>query len=219
MEPCCLTSRDMHYIHLGDGDILGSLQPKSIFYHNIGSDHDVIDYQVPILDGSAKEWVEAIEQAGLEDAVDEKGNSCEKMAPYVKVPVYSKRDDSFIVAFPSEELHITYGINFPEVPSIGCQWFFSNNFNRSFYSTDIASARTFCVYEEVEKMREMGLIKGGSLENAIVCSASKGWLDAPLRFCNEPCRHKVLDLIGDLSVFAKSGNQGLPIAHIIAYKV
>ncbi|XP_021843222.1 probable UDP-3-O-acyl-N-acetylglucosamine deacetylase 1, mitochondrial isoform X2 [Spinacia oleracea] len=149
--------------------------------------------EVPILDGSAREWVKAIEEAGLEDATDEN-------------------------AFPSEEIHITCGINFPEVPSIGCQWFFSRNFNRSFYATDIASARTFCVYEEVEKIREMGLIKGGSLDNAIVCSASKGWLNSALRFHDEPCRHKVLDLIGDLSIFAKSGNQGLPVAHIVAYK-
>lgn len=67
-------------------------------------------------------------------------------------------------------------------------------------------------------MREMGLIKGGSLENAIVCSASKGWLNSPLRFHDEPCRHKVLDIIGDLSIFAKAGSQGLPIAHIFAYK-
>ncbi|CAO2828543.1 unnamed protein product [Amaranthus hypochondriacus] len=174
--------------------------------------------EVPILDGSAREWLEAIEQVGLEDAIDVKGNKCEKMAPFVNAPIHIKRNDSFIAAFPSQEIHITYGINFPEVPSIGCQWFFSGVFNRSFYATDIASARTFCVYEQVEQMREMGLIKGGSLENAIVCSASKGWLNSPLRFHDEPCRHKVLDLIGDLSVLAESGNQGLPVAHIIAYK-
>lgn len=52
-----------------------------------------------------------------------------------------------------------------------------------------------------------------------LCSASKGWLNSALRFHDEPCRHKVLDLIGDLSIFAKSGNQGLPVAHIVAYKV
>jgi hypothetical protein len=51
------------------------------------------------------------------------------------------------------------------------------------------------------------------------CSASKGWLNPPLRFSDEPCRHKILDLIGDLSLFAQFGNQGLPVAHIVAYKV
>lgn len=51
------------------------------------------------------------------------------------------------------------------------------------------------------------------------CSASKGWLNPPLRFQDEPCRHKVLDLIGDVSLFARYGSQGLPVAHIVAYKV
>ncbi|PNX72665.1 UDP-3-O-(3-hydroxymyristoyl) N-acetylglucosamine deacetylase 2-like protein, partial [Trifolium pratense] len=49
-------------------------------------------------------------------------------------------------------------------------------------------------------------------------SASKGWLNPPLHFSDEPCRHKILDLIGDLSLFAQFGNQGLPVACIIAYK-
>ena len=52
----------------------------------------------------------------------------------------------------------------------------------------------------------------------VFCSASKGWLNPPLRFPDEPCRHKVLDLIGDLSLFAQFGSQGLPVAHIVAYK-
>ena len=52
-----------------------------------------------------------------------------------------------------------------------------------------------------------------------MCSASEGWLNPPLRFHDEPCRHKVLDLIGDLSMLARSGSQGLPVAHIVAYKV
>lgn len=179
------------------------------------------DYQiveVPILDGSAREWVEAIDEAGLEDATDEKGNSHEKMAPSINEPVHIRKNDAFVAAFPAPEIHITYGINFPKVPLIGCQWFFSSPFNRSLYASDIAFSRTFCVYEEVEQMREMGLIKGGSLENAIVCSASKGWLNSSLHFDDEPCRHKVLDIIGDLSLFARPGSQGLPIAHIIAYK-
>lgn len=50
-------------------------------------------------------------------------------------------------------------------------------------------------------------------------SAVDGWLNPPLRFHDEPCRHKVLDLIGDLSLLAQDGNQGLPVAHIVAYKV
>ncbi|OEL36206.1 putative UDP-3-O-acyl-N-acetylglucosamine deacetylase 5 [Dichanthelium oligosanthes] len=72
---------------------------------------------------------------------------------------------------------------------------------------------------QIEKMRGAGLIKGGSLDNAMVCSMSGGWLNPPVRFEDEPCRHKILDLIGDFSLLAQNGNQGFPIARIVAYKV
>lgn len=71
--------------------------------------------QVPILDGSAGEWVEAIEGVGLEVAKDACGNSLEKMAPYLDEPVHVRRNDSFVVAFPSSQVHISCGINFPHV--------------------------------------------------------------------------------------------------------
>ena len=63
----------------------------------------------------------------------------------------------------------------------------------------------------------MGLIKGGSLENALVCN-EKEWLNPPLRFEDEPCRLKLLDLVGDLSLCSSGGSRGLPVAHIVAYK-
>uniref|UniRef100_A0A0A0KJH1 Uncharacterized protein n=1 Tax=Cucumis sativus TaxID=3659 RepID=A0A0A0KJH1_CUCSA len=50
-------------------------------------------------------------------------------------------------------------------------------------------------------------------------NVSKGWINPPLRFHDEPCRHKVLDLIGDLSLFAQLGSQGIPLAHLVVYKV
>ncbi|KAL0908739.1 hypothetical protein M5K25_023247 [Dendrobium thyrsiflorum] len=173
--------------------------------------------EVPILDGSAKHWVEAIGHAGMCEATDFSGNTKEKMAPVICDPKYVYRGDSFIIALPSSKFHITYGINFPKVPAIGCQWF-SCSVDAYTYSKQIASSRSFCIYEEIEHMRNAGLIQGGSIENAIVCSALSGWLNGPLRYCNEPCRHKILDLIGDFSLFAQNGHQGFPFSHIIAYK-
>ncbi|KAL3635938.1 hypothetical protein CASFOL_020485 [Castilleja foliolosa] len=168
--------------------------------------------EVPIFDGSSREWVEAINQAGLKVAVDSGGESCEKLAPYLSEPVLTMKNDSFIAAFPYPKVNITYA------PIIGRQWFSSTLLDESFYSKEIASARTFCLYEEVEQMQKLGLIKGGSAETAIICSMSKGWLNPPLRYDDEPCRHKVLDLIGDMSLLAQQGNQGLLVAHIVAYK-
>jgi UDP-3-O-[3-hydroxymyristoyl] N-acetylglucosamine deacetylase len=64
----------------------------------------------------------------------------------------------------------------------------------------------------VEQLARAGLIQGGSLDNAIVCGKS-GWLNPPLRYANEPVRHKILDLVGDLSLLGF-----LPQAHYLAYK-
>ncbi|XP_074330070.1 putative UDP-3-O-acyl-N-acetylglucosamine deacetylase 1, mitochondrial isoform X2 [Apium graveolens] len=179
---------------------------------------DDLTTEVPILDGSAREWVKAIESVGLKVAEDGNGNSCEKLAPFLNEPVHVWKNDSFVAAFPSPKVCLSYGINFPQVPAIGCQWFSDASLDDSWYAREIAPSRTFCIFEEVQTMRNAGLIKGGSAENALVCSAVNGWLNPPLRFHDEPCRHKVLDLIGDLSLLAQDGNQGLPVAHIVAYK-
>lgn len=174
--------------------------------------------EVPMLDGSARGWLEAIEEAGLCVAKDQNGDTMEKLEPLLNEPVTVWKNDSFIAAFPSPKLHITYGIDFPQVTAIGCQWFSCSPLDDSVYAMEISSSRTFCIYEEIEKLRKAGLIQGGSLENAIICSARTGWLNPPLRFHDEPCRHKVLDLIGDLSLFSRDGHQGLPVAHVVAYK-
>ncbi|XP_021909735.1 probable UDP-3-O-acyl-N-acetylglucosamine deacetylase 2 isoform X2 [Carica papaya] len=178
---------------------------------------DSEDAEVPIFDGSASEWLNAIEEVGVTTALDECGGRVGKMAPHLNEPIHVCKNDSFLVAFPAPKVHTTYGIDFNQVSAIGCQWFSSAPLGE-FYANNIASARTFCVYEQVEVMRKAGLIKGGSINNAIICSADKGWLNPPLRFDDEPCRHKVLDLVGDLSLFAQFGNQGLPMAHIVAFK-
>ncbi|KAK1374690.1 UDP-3-O-acyl-N-acetylglucosamine deacetylase [Heracleum sosnowskyi] len=180
--------------------------------------HDDLSTEVPILDGSAREWVKAIENVGLKVAEDRNGNSCEKLAPFLNEPVHVWKNDSFLAAFPLPKVCLSYGINFPQVPAIGCQWFSSASLDDSWYAREIAPSRTFCIFEEVQTMCNAGLIKGGSAENALVCSAVDGWLNPPLRFHDEPCRHKVLDLIGDLSLLAQDGNQGLPVAHIVAFK-
>ncbi|WCJ33619.1 UDP-3-O-acyl-N-acetylglucosamine deacetylase [Euphorbia peplus] len=185
---------------------------------NVDSRGQDSDIEIPILDGSASGWVHAIQEASLVVAVDKSGNSCQHLSPYLNEPVCVQKNDSFVIAVPSPKVVITYGIHFSKVPAIGSQWFSLAPFEDSAYIKQIASSRTFCLYEEVESMRNMGLIKGGSLDNALVCSASEGWLNPPLRFPDEPCRHKILDLVGDLSLFARLGNQGLPVAHIIAYK-
>lgn len=168
-------------------------------------------HELPILDGSALPWVEAIAAVGIKSQESSVEVEDLKLMP-ATVSVHN--GDSFVVAVPSDRLRFTYGIEFPTA-AIDRQWFSwlpdMQNFGREF-AREIAPARTFTMEKEVEYLRSQGLIKGGSLENAIVCDEHR-WLNPPLRFANEPCRHKLLDLIGDLSLLG-----WLPQAHIIAFK-
>ena len=76
---------------------------------------------------------------------------------------------------------------------------------------DPAPARTFGLLSQVEQLRAAGLIQGGALDNALVCDGDD-WVNPPLRFADEPVRHKLLDLLGDLALV------GLPRTHVFAYR-
>jgi len=164
--------------------------------------------ELPILDGSALPWVEEIAKVGIETQLQG-----EHLIPLPEAITVSK-GDSFVTAIPADTLRFTYGIEYP-TQAIGEQWFSWSpaiaNFGERFAS-EIAPARTFTLAAYIDQARAAGLIKGGSLENALVCDAER-WINPPLRFADEPCRHKLLDLIGDLSLLGF-----LPRAHILAYK-
>jgi UDP-3-O-[3-hydroxymyristoyl] N-acetylglucosamine deacetylase len=160
--------------------------------------------EVPLLDGSAQDWVNAIAQSGIVTQTDDRPSYS------LTEPVWVRHEDAFVAALPAAALRFSYGIDF-ELEAIGQQWQTWLPHKES-YAEAIAPARTFGLADEIDHLRSLGLIKGGSLENALVCGA-QGWLNPPLRFSNEPVRHKLLDLIGDLSLLGS-----FPVAHILAYK-
>ncbi len=159
--------------------------------------------EVPLLDGSAQEWVKAMIQGGIISS------SLPLGSPIVE-PIWVRDGDAFVGALPASETRFTYGIDFP-YPAIGNQWHSWNSTLESFEEA-IAPARTFGFADQIEQLQKAGLIKGGSLENALVCDGQK-WLNPPLRFKNEPARHKLLDLVGDLSLLGT-----IPQGHFLAYK-
>ena len=161
--------------------------------------------ELPLLDGSARVWVDKLIQAGIEPITVNLAT-----AEPITEPVWIRQDDAFVAAVPSSVLRFTYGIDFDVAP-IGNQWH-SWQPDKDDFSTEIAPARTFGLAHQIEQLRSAGLIKGGSLENALVCDEHQ-WLNPPLRFLNEPSRHKLLDLIGDLSLLGR-----FPQAHFLAYK-
>ncbi|MDF5708112.1 MAG: UDP-3-O-acyl-N-acetylglucosamine deacetylase [Nostoc sp. S4] len=167
--------------------------------------------EVPLLDGSAKVWTANIAQVGL---VSQVIDNREPLA--IKQPIWVYQEDAFVCALPAAETRFSYGIDF-DLPAIGNQWYSWSltgelgDVSASF-AAEIAPARTFGLLHQIEHLQKTGLIKGGSLDNALVCGP-EGWVNPPLRFANEPVRHKILDLVGDLSLL---GN--FPVAHFLAYK-
>jgi len=160
--------------------------------------------EVPILDGSAEPFMQMLEQAGV--------RRLRKRRRYLKVlkPLEVIENGRRIGIYPADEFRVKCFVDFGH-PLVGRQEIEMVVGQESFRQL-LARARTFCFEREIEPLRAMGLIRGGSLDNAIVLT-NDGVMNGPLRFADEFGRHKALDLIGDLALV------GLPLhAQVIAHK-
>ena len=184
----------------------------------------------PVMDGSAKDFVEVLLTSGIisqehERNVLEIRRAVNYTDPYRDIDIH---------VIPSDRFRVTFMVEYP-LPSLGTQYEAIYNMAEDF-AVEVAPARTFCFLSEVEMLKENGLIKGGSLDNAVVLidkrldrseinrlrdlfdieeniiTGANGILNGKiLRFRNEPVRHKTLDLIGDLALL------GIPIkGHVTA---
>ena len=160
--------------------------------------------EIPLLDGSAIEWVKAFEEVGIKKVPNPSNFYRE-----INKPIIINKDSSVIALTPSDKISIISTISF-SYSAIGNQTFVVDLSPQN-YVKSIAPARTFGFKDQFQELSELGLIKGGSLDNALVCDGDK-WVNPPLRFDDEPIRHKILDLIGDLALV------GLPKAQILVYK-
>jgi UDP-3-O-[3-hydroxymyristoyl] N-acetylglucosamine deacetylase len=149
--------------------------------------------EVPILDGSARPFIDLILQAGLKHQ--------RKKRTYLRIlrEVEVREGNKFIAAYPADGYSVSYKIQFAQ--PIGAQSF-EIDLSRDGYDKELASARTFGFLREEQVMRNMGLIRGASEENVIVVTDT-GIKNGTLRFPDEFVRHKVLDLIGDLALLGK----------------
>ncbi|XP_076909680.1 putative UDP-3-O-acyl-N-acetylglucosamine deacetylase 1, mitochondrial [Bidens hawaiensis] len=119
-SPLCTTLRkDGHSIRTVE-HLLSALEGTGVDNCRIEITNydDTTSVEVPIFDGSAREWVEAIDQVGLTVSMDSNGRSCDKVAPYITQPVRVSEGDSVIAAFPANETNISYGIDFPLVSDL-----------------------------------------------------------------------------------------------------
>lgn len=147
--------------------------------------------EIPILDGSALPFAQAIKKAGVKEQ-----RSPRRFLVALKT-IELRVGDKWAVLKPSREFKIKYTIDFPH-PVIGKQEFEFNS--GTDFMNEIAPCRTFGFLKDVERMQAMGLALGGSLQNAVVLDDVKALNPEGLRFPNEFVRHKVLDAIGDFSL-------------------
>jgi len=161
---------------------------------NVYLDIDAIE--VPILDGSAEPFIELLDLAGV--------RKLRRKRRFLRVvkPVEVVEDGRRIGIFPAEEFRVRCYVDFSH-PLVGQQEV-EMVVNAESFRQVLSRARTFCFESDIEPLRAMGLIRGGSLENAIVLT-KEGMLNGPLRYPDEFGRHKALDLIGDLALV------GLPL--------
>jgi UDP-3-O-acyl N-acetylglucosamine deacetylase len=158
--------------------------------------------EVPIGDGSAQDFVDAIDKAGV--AAQDRPRAVLSLDE----PFVVRAGDRMVAALPAPAFRVRFVADFP--PPIGTQYF-DREIERTGYRQEIAGARTFGYLHEVEALRERGLARGGSLENALVFTPD-GPMQA-LRWPNEVVRHKVLDLIGDFALLG-----AWPQFEVVAFK-
>lgn len=162
--------------------------------------------ELPAADGSSQLFVELIEKTGLVE------QDFPRKYLQISEPVFWSEGDVHLIALPSSEFRLSYTMHYPHSPLLRSQYYsFLSDPVR--YKQEIAPCRTFSLYEEILPFIEKGIVKGGGLENALVIHGDKILNPGGARFYDEMVRHKVLDLMGDLSLV------GTPLlAHIIAIR-
>jgi UDP-3-O-[3-hydroxymyristoyl] N-acetylglucosamine deacetylase len=189
------------------GVLLSTTEHLLAAIYSCGIDNIFIDIdsiEIPILDGSAEPFMQMLERSGV--------RKLRRKRRYLKVlkPLEVIEGDRRIGIYPADEFRVRCYVDFPH-PLVGQQQVEAVVGPETFRQV-LARARTFCFERDIEPLRSMGLIRGGSLENAIVLT-NDGVMNGPLRYPDEFGRHKALDLIGDLAL------AGLPLlARVEAYK-
>jgi UDP-3-O-[3-hydroxymyristoyl] N-acetylglucosamine deacetylase len=191
-----------------DGFIVSTIEHLMAAFAGLGIDNAVVDvdaHELPIMDGSAGPFAEMLIKAGI---VGQKGPRCYFI---IKKPIELEADGKFVGIYPAAHFQISCTIEFDH-PLIRTQTH-SAIITADYFLKEIAGARTFGFYHEVELMKKYGLGQGASLDNAVVIDREGVLNEGGLRFEDEFVRHKLLDCIGDFSLL------GLPIqGHIVAKK-
>ncbi len=162
--------------------------------------------EIPVGDGSADPFVEMIEKSGIAF------QKAPKKRGVLQKPLYWSQQDTHLIALPDTEFRVSCTLHYPQSPFIRSQYY-SLVITSDSFKKEIAMCRTFSLYEDIAAMLEKGLLKGGGLENGVVIKDHAVMNPEGLRCADEMVRHKILDLVGDLSLIGMDFS-----AHIIAIR-
>lgn len=178
-----------------NGSKISTIEHLLAAVYGLGIDNlrmEVTGNELPIMDGSASPFVFLLNSAGIIEQ-----NKPKKVLRFKK-KINFEQDGKSISVKPYEGFRIHYSIDFDH-PLVGRQDY-SLELDPGYFTQDIANARTFGFLKDVEKMQQMGLARGGSLNNAVVLDDYDVVNPEGLRFKDEMVRHKILDFIGDMAV-------------------
>jgi UDP-3-O-[3-hydroxymyristoyl] N-acetylglucosamine deacetylase/3-hydroxyacyl-[acyl-carrier-protein] dehydratase len=176
-------------------------------FAGLGVDNAIVELdsnEPPIADGSSREYVKMVRAAGIVPQAERR----EVLS--LTAPLEVRAGETMMTVFP----HNGFKITCTSADASGrFTQFFSLELSPEAYEKELSAARTFCFFEEIEFLIKNGLIKGGSLENAVVIREDAVLTNEPLRYAEEFVRHKMLDIVGDLALLGRSLN-----GHVVAVK-
>ncbi|MGM0452873.1 MAG: UDP-3-O-acyl-N-acetylglucosamine deacetylase [Thermodesulfobacteriota bacterium] len=191
-----------------DGFIVSTIEHLMATFAGLSIDNAIAElneYEVPIMDGSAGVFTDAIRAAGIIE------QDAPRLYFVIESPIELKKEGKSVCVYPAQKPVISCTIHF-EHPVIN-EMRYTVELSEDRFAEEISRARTFGFYREIEYLKFYGLAQGGSLDNAVVIDENGVMNENGLRYPDEFVRHKILDSIGDFSLL------GLPIlGHIELYK-
>jgi len=177
--------------------VIKTIEHLMAAFHGLGVDNAIVEVngdEMPGMDGSALEFTRAISQAGLIE------QSANRIYLEIKQPVFVDRGEHSIIVLPSPQLVISYTLAYADV-NLHDQ-FLMLPILPEIFERELAPARTFCLKKEAEYLLAQGFGKGANVSNTLVFENNRP-IDNELRFPDEACRHKMMDLLGDLFLLGK----------------
>jgi UDP-3-O-[3-hydroxymyristoyl] N-acetylglucosamine deacetylase/3-hydroxyacyl-[acyl-carrier-protein] dehydratase len=196
IENVCTDEMRQTAIKVGEGRVR-TIEHLMAAFHGLGVDNALVEIdgeEVPGMDGSALEFTKALISSGLED------QSAERQFLVVKEPVFVDQGDQSIVILPADSFSISYMLSYRDADLL--DQYLSLPIVPEIFERELAPARTFCLKKEAELLLSQGFGKGANPSNTLVFEKNKP-LQTTLRFENEACRHKMMDIMGDLFLCGK----------------